>query len=98
LYHSGQALLTIINDILDFSKIEAGKLSIENIPLIYKKYVKKSVIYYYRKFSKKILNWFYRISPACPRNLLGDPNRIRQILLNLLGNAIKFTANGLCRT
>ena len=94
LYHSGQALLTIINDILDFSKIEAGKLSIENIAFDLQKICEEVCDLLLSQVHSKNIELVLSYHPACPRNLLGDPNRIRQILLNLLGNAIKFTRTG----
>jgi PAS domain S-box-containing protein len=94
LYHSGQALLTIINDILDFSKIEAGKLSIEKIAFDLQKICEEVCDLLLSQVHAKNIELVLSYHPACPRNLLGDPNRIRQILLNLLGNAIKFTKTG----
>ena len=94
LYHSGQALLTIINDILDFSKIEAGKLTIEMIPFDLQKICEEVCDLLLSQVQSKNIELVLAYSPSCPRTLIGDPNRIRQILLNLLGNAIKFTKNG----
>ncbi|PTQ91189.1 PAS domain-containing hybrid sensor histidine kinase/response regulator [Agitococcus lubricus] len=94
LYHSGQALLTIINDILDFSKIEAGKLTIEQIPFDLQKLCEEVCDLLLSQVSAKNLELVLAYNPSCPRALIGDPNRIRQILLNLLGNAIKFTRTG----
>ena len=94
MYHSGQALLTIINDILDFSKIEAGKLSIESIAFDLQKICEEVCDLLLSQVHAKNIELVLSYHPACPRNLLGDPNRIRQILLNLLGNAIKFTRTG----
>ena len=94
LYHSGQALLTIINDILDFSKIEAGKLTMEQIPFDLQKLCEEVCDLLLSQASNKDLELVLSYSPSCPRTLIGDPNRIRQILLNLLGNSIKFTSKG----
>ena len=94
LYHSGQALLTIINDILDFSKIEAGKLTMEQIAFDLQKLCEEVCDLLQQQVSSKNLELVLAYSPSCPRSLIGDPNRIRQILLNLLGNAIKFTTHG----
>ncbi len=94
LYHSGQALLTIINDILDFSKIEAGKLTMEQIPFDLQKLCEEVCDLLLSQATNKELELVLSYSPSCPRTLIGDPNRIRQILLNLLGNAIKFTSKG----
>ncbi|MDO8329753.1 MAG: response regulator [Fluviicoccus sp.] len=94
LYHSGQALLTIINDILDFSKIEAGKLGIEKIPFNMQRLVEEVCDLLQGQIQSKGLEMVLCYHINCPRLLIGDPNRIRQILLNLLGNAIKFTHTG----
>ncbi len=94
LYHSGQALLTIINDILDFSKIEAGKLGIERIPFNLQRLVEEVCDLLQAQIQSKGLEMVLCYHINCPRLLIGDPNRIRQILLNLLGNAIKFTTTG----
>lgn len=92
--NSAEALLTIINDILDFSKIEAGKLDLENIPfnlelLAYE--VCQSLAT--RSKNNKIEIVLHYLNNV-PRNLIGDSGRVRQILLNLLGNAEKFTTEG----
>jgi PAS domain S-box-containing protein len=94
LYHSGQALLTIINDILDFSKIEAGKLGIERIPFNLQRLAEEVCDLLQAQIQAKGLEMVLCYHINCPRLLIGDPNRIRQILLNLLGNAIKFTHTG----
>jgi PAS domain S-box-containing protein len=93
---TGQPLLTIINDILDFSKIEAGKLGIEKIPFNLQRLVAEVCDLLQAQIQSKGLEMVlcFHINPPCPRLLIGDPNRIRQILLNLLGNAIKFTHTG----
>ncbi len=91
---SAEALLTIINDILDFSKIEAGQLSVEQIPFDLPATVVRSLDLVALKAREKSLALGERLDPALPRWVLGDPMRLRQILLNLLGNAIKFTHAG----
>jgi signal transduction histidine kinase/DNA-binding response OmpR family regulator len=91
---SAEALLTIINDILDFSKIEAGKLSIEPLPFDLRVAVEEVVELLYAKAREKGLELIVTWSPAAPHRLVGDPGRIRQVLLNLAGNAIKFTERG----
>ena len=91
---SGSALLTIINDILDLSKIEAGKLEIENIPYNLNVVLEQTVDVFVTAVAAKPIELDYDISPDVPLALVGDPTRLRQILLNLTGNAIKFTANG----
>ncbi|MDP2227676.1 MAG: response regulator, partial [Moraxellaceae bacterium] len=94
LYHSGQSLLTIINDILDFSKIEAGKLTIEAIPFDLAQAVEDVSDLLLPQIQEKGIELVIRHAPDCPRLLLGDVGRIRQILLNFLGNAVKFTSAG----
>ena len=92
--HSGQALLTLINDILDLSKVEAGELKLEPISFNLER-VADDVIKLLRvKAQEKGLVLDLQIMPNCPIQLVGDAGRIRQILLNLVGNAIKFTDEG----
>lgn len=94
LYQSGQALLTIINDILDFSKIEAGKLSIEALPFDLGTAIDEVCDLMLPQMQEKKIELVQRYAPDCPRLLVGDVGRIRQILLNFLGNAVKFTSKG----
>lgn len=95
LKHSGENLLTIINDILDFSKIEAGKISLECIPIKLHNVVSEVIdAFKARAFERKILLSF-NYDPSLPEVVLGDPVRIEQIIMNLIGNAIKFTKKGL---
>jgi PAS domain S-box-containing protein len=94
LYQSGQALLTIINDILDFSKIEAGKLGIENVPFDLGIVVDEACDLLLPQVQEKQLELLQRYAPDCPRLLQGDVGRIRQVLLNFLSNAVKFTERG----
>ena len=91
---SAESLLTIINDILDFSKIEAGKLLIEHIPFHPGRLVADTMKTLALRAHEKGLELVLDIDPALPDCVLGDPGRLRQILLNLAGNAIKFTADG----
>ncbi|MFZ4537084.1 response regulator [Propionivibrio sp.] len=91
---SSEALLTVINDILDFSKIEAGKLSVENIPFNLPALLADTLRTLALRASEKHLELVCDIDHQIPPQLLGDPGRLRQILLNLLGNAIKFTGKG----
>jgi signal transduction histidine kinase len=91
---SGEALLTIINDILDFSKIEAGKISLEIIDFPLSLVVDNVVALLNISAKEKGLLLEYRIAPEIPPDLRGDPGRLRQILINLLGNGIKFTSKG----
>jgi signal transduction histidine kinase/DNA-binding response OmpR family regulator len=87
-------LMVIINEILDFSKIEAGKLEIERIDFNVHVTVEDVVDTLYVKAHEKSLNIACIIHPEVPMHLIGDPGRIRQILINLTGNAIKFTESG----
>jgi len=91
---SGTALLDIINDILDFSKIEANQMTLEPIPFDLQQCAQEVVDLFAARASEKNLDVNLNYSPDCPRDLVGDPGRIRQVLLNLLGNAIKFTEHG----
>jgi len=91
---SGEALLGIINDILDFSKIEAGKLEIENVSYNLENVMDESLSVFSLSASKKGITLIHAIKPGTPLLLQGDPLRIKQILLNLLSNAFKFTQQG----
>lgn len=91
---SALSLLAIINDILDLSKIEAGKLSIECLTFDLDHLVKQCILLYLPNAQSKGLPLILEIDPNFPHSLMGDPARIRQILTNLLGNAIKFTRSG----
>jgi signal transduction histidine kinase/DNA-binding response OmpR family regulator len=91
---SAESLLSIINDILDFSKIEAGKFDLESMPFDLRESVGETVQALGLRAHQKDLELLYEVAPAIPETLLGDPGRIRQILINLVGNAIKFTAKG----
>ena len=91
---SAEALLTIINDILDFSKIEAGKLDIEIIEFGLHRLLKNLHTALSFKAEEKGLKFSYEIDQKVPEYVKGDPGRLRQILTNLIGNAIKFTEEG----
>jgi two-component system, sensor histidine kinase and response regulator len=91
---SGESLLTVINDILDFSKIEAGRLEVETIPFSLRESMGDTMKTLALEAHKKGLEFAYEIAPDTPDALLGDPARLRQILYNLVGNAIKFTERG----
>lgn len=91
---SAASLLTIINDILDYSKIEAGKLQLEHTNLDLSKLLDDAIMLFSEVAHQKGLSLSAEITPSVPTALRGDPTRLRQILLNLIGNAIKFTANG----
>jgi signal transduction histidine kinase/ActR/RegA family two-component response regulator len=91
---SGESLLTIINDILDFSKIEAGKLDVESVPFDVRECVGSAVELVKPKATEKKLDLAVSIADDVPGVVKGDPTRLRQILLNLLSNALKFTEAG----
>jgi len=91
---SAKALLGIINDILDFSKIEAGKLAIERVDFELEDTLQSVSNLVTVKAEEKELELLFRIAPDVPPNLVGDPLRIGQILVNLCSNAVKFTQNG----
>ncbi len=91
---SGDALLTIINDILDFSKIESGKMDLERTPFELQNCIEESLELLAPRASEKGLELAYFIDDSVPKNILGDVTRLRQILVNLLGNAVKFTETG----
>jgi len=91
---SGEALLAIINDILDFSKIEAGRLELETIPFDLQTVVAEVMEMLAEGAQRKGLELSCLVPAEVPRYLVGDPVRLRQILINLIGNAVKFTAAG----
>ncbi|TAH37564.1 MAG: response regulator [Alphaproteobacteria bacterium] len=91
---SGDSLLTLINDIMDFTKIEAGKFTLESIPFSLSKIIEECMDLLAVTAKEKNLELLMYASNEIPENLIGDPVRVRQILLNLLGNALKFTLEG----
>ncbi|MGH9345090.1 MAG: PAS domain S-box protein [Terriglobia bacterium] len=91
---SGEALMTVINDVLDFSKIEAGKLDFEEREFDLRDLLESTLKPFVIKGRQKGLKVYCNIQPNVPVELLGDSGRLRQLLTNLLGNAIKFTAQG----
>jgi CheY-like chemotaxis protein/HPt (histidine-containing phosphotransfer) domain-containing protein len=91
---SADALLTIINDILDFSKIESGKLELEHHPFELHTCIEEALDLLAPKASEKGLDLAYNVDDAIPKILVSDVTRLRQILVNLLGNAVKFTHHG----
>jgi PAS domain S-box-containing protein len=94
IHSSGQNLLNLINDILDYSKIEAGRISLESIPYDLTETAAECVELLYNQAEAKGLDLNLCVHPLAPRHLTGDPSRVRQVLLNLLGNAFKFTSRG----
>ncbi len=91
---SADALLTVIDDILDFSKIEAGKLALDPIPFSVRDAATDTLRALALRAHDKGLELACRIAPEVPETLVGDPGRLRQVLINLVGNALKFTERG----
>ncbi len=91
---SGRTLLSIINDILDFSKLEAGKVRLESVPLNLPEVIDAVVRLLVPAAESKHIELAFDYPPQAPRLFLGDPGRLRQIITNLAGNAVKFTAEG----
>jgi PAS domain S-box-containing protein len=94
IFSSGQTLLTVINDILDYSKIEAGKMELERISFSIQDTILDVLHVFRLKCYQKNISLVADISPSIPDFVMGDPTRFKQILFNLLGNAIKFTEQG----
>ncbi|MDV7396008.1 histidine kinase dimerization/phospho-acceptor domain-containing protein, partial [Arthrospira platensis SPKY1] len=92
---SGKALLNIINDILDYSKIAAGKMELERIDFDLDKLCLECASVFSVTAERKRLELLCSLEPGTPTFIKSDPTRLRQILLNLLGNAFKFTNEGL---
>jgi two-component system, sensor histidine kinase and response regulator len=91
---SADSLLTVINEILDFSKIEAGKLELERIDFSFQQSLGETVKVLAMRAHQKGLELVWRVAPGIPERVQGDANRLRQILVNLVGNAVKFTDRG----
>ncbi|MDD2815025.1 MAG: PAS domain S-box protein [Thiotrichaceae bacterium] len=94
IHTSGETLLTVINDILDFSKIEAGKLVLDNIEFDLRALFEDVISFFAPAAQRKGLNIICDLPPQLPQRMCGDVNRLRQILNNLIGNAVKFTQRG----
>ncbi|MBT3175965.1 MAG: response regulator [Desulfobacula sp.] len=93
-HDSGQSLLKIINDILDFSKIESGYLEIENLPFALKETIDSIIEMLFAEFKEKGIDLSLKIDPNLPEILVGDSMRLRQVITNLVNNALKFTNTG----
>jgi len=92
--NSGKSLLNIINDVLDYSKISAGKMELETITINLENLCQECASMFMATAERKGLQFQVTISPEVPALIAGDPTRLRQVLLNLLGNAFKFTRQG----
>lgn len=92
--NSAQSLLSVINDILDFSKIEAGKMELDHVEFQLRDLLADVVDIFASQTAKKNIELIGNIQPSVPQWVVGDPERLRQILINLLGNAVKFTDTG----
>ena len=94
IFRSGESLLNLINDILDFSKIEAGKLELEHLHFNLRELIEETIDLFSHRASEQNVRLACFVQAAVPSCLVGDPGRLRQILMNLLGNALKFTRKG----
>lgn len=94
---AGESLLSLLNDILDISKIEAGKLSLESIPFSMRQLIEECATLHAQQARRKGIDLITEIDPELPEGFVGDPTRTRQILNNLISNAIKFTDKGQVR-
>lgn len=94
LKRSAEVLLSLINDILDFSKMDAGKLTLESIPFAPTALINDLNSMFQSQFEQKNLKTHYQLDDKLPTWLLGDEHRLRQVLINLIGNALKFTEQG----
>jgi signal transduction histidine kinase/CheY-like chemotaxis protein len=94
IHRSGETLLTIINDILDYSKIEAGKMELESVVFNLEELIEDCVQLFGATANKRHIELVGSVSPTTPIYVYGDPTRLRQILINLIGNAFKFTSEG----
>lgn len=91
---SGESLLTVINDILDFSKIEAGKIDLEEVPFNLRSSMEEVLDLFATKAAKSGIDLIYQLDSAIPQEIVGDCVRLKQVMINLIGNAIKFTVKG----
>lgn len=94
IHRSGETLLTIINDILDYSKIEAGKMELESVPFNLEELIEDCVQLFGATANKRRIELVGSVTPTTPIYVFGDPTRLRQVLINLIGNAFKFTTEG----
>jgi PAS domain S-box-containing protein len=94
IHRSGQLLLTLIEDILDISKIEAGKIKLESIPFSMPDLISSAAELFTSQAAEKGIKLHWEVSENAATNVMGDPNRLRQVLVNFIGNSIKFTSKG----
>ena len=94
LVRSGQTLIGIINDILDLSKIEAGRFELAKVEFDPRELIAEVTDLFCERYTSKGLEFVYFVADEVPRHLTGDPSRLRQVLVNLVGNAVKFTEHG----
>ncbi len=94
IHASGQSLLTVINDILDFSKIESGKMDLESLPFDLRACIESALDLLAGKAVEKKLDLAYQMDDEIPAMVMGDVTRVRQVLVNLIANGIKFTSTG----
>ncbi|HEU0142496.1 MAG TPA: ATP-binding protein [Bryobacteraceae bacterium] len=95
--NAAKSLIVVLNDILDFSKIEAGKMTIESIPFQLRKVLSESLRLFECTLREKNLGVQFTVGQECPEWVRGDPTRLRQIIVNLVGNSVKFTPAGSIR-
>ncbi|MEO0896409.1 MAG: response regulator [Bacteroidota bacterium] len=91
---SGHSLLNIINDILDFSKIESGKLELEATPFVVREFIEEVLELFAAKVGDKNVELLFKVEDSIPATIMADELRLRQVLINLIGNALKFTDEG----
>ncbi|EIA10385.1 ATP-binding protein [Flavobacterium frigoris] len=91
---SGDALIILINDILDIAKVDAGKMTFDHTPFKLSKSITTILHLFEQKIKEKNIEFFHECDDSIPKFLIGDPMRLRQIILNLMSNAIKFTSKG----
>lgn len=91
---SSETLLELINNVLDLSSLESGKMKLEQVPFNLRDFIAQTVDLFRFQAASKGLDFIVDLSSDCPANVVGDPTRLRQVLINLIGNAIKFTESG----